>query len=274
MIRINRYKLDQEGRQIIPSKEWFERSQKARAEAIKKKGKQGFRANLYGADEVRACLRALSSNKCAYCESPFIRMDLNVEHYRPKSKVHESPDHLGYYWLAYEWSNLLPACQHCNQIRNEPPIWGATRRVNAKGKADKFPLADETNRAHSHKDNIENEEPLLINPTIEEPSEHIQFDPLGKPIPLSEKGRASVEVYNLDTRFLNQERRGIIQEVVKLLRLKDTASQRYDNPKVQKQAIAEIESSIRNKIDDSAYYAGAARGVINNPVAFGLQATN
>ena len=149
-------------------------------------------------------------------------------------------------------------------------MWEETGRTNAKGKGDKFPLVDETHRACSPKCNIEAEEPLLINPTIEEPSEHIQFDPLGKPIPLSQKGGVSIEVYNLDTRFLNQERRAIIHEVVKLLRWKDNAPQRYSNPRVQQQALAEIESSIRTKIDDSAYYAAAARGVINNPVAFGL----
>lgn len=64
--------------------------------------------------------------KCAYCERIY---KLDVEHYRPKGEVRDlnnqivnisGPNganvaHPGYYWLCYEWSNLLPACISCNR---------------------------------------------------------------------------------------------------------------------------------------------------------------
>lgn len=64
--------------------------------------------------------------KCAYCERIY---KLDVEHYRPKGEVRDLnndlvmvPDlngnkiqHPGYYWLGYEWSNLIPACISCNR---------------------------------------------------------------------------------------------------------------------------------------------------------------
>ncbi len=64
--------------------------------------------------------------KCAYCERIY-KMD--VEHYRPKGEVRdlnnkvvyvknkdgEKIEHPGYYWLCYEWSNLLPSCISCNR---------------------------------------------------------------------------------------------------------------------------------------------------------------
>lgn len=50
--------------------------------------------------------------KCAYCERVGQH---DIEHYRPKRKVSEDLSHTGYYWLAYEWSNLIPSCVKCNR---------------------------------------------------------------------------------------------------------------------------------------------------------------
>jgi hypothetical protein len=52
------------------------------------------------------------NKKCAYCEE---RIKTYIEHYRPKGSVQGSR-HGGYYWLCYEWSNLLPACHECNKF--------------------------------------------------------------------------------------------------------------------------------------------------------------
>ena len=270
MIRIDRDKFDQDGQPIIPSQQWFQRSHAAREQAIKQKKADQSLDRIYGDKEIRACLSAIFSNKCAYCEYPLTRTDLNVEHYRPKARVHESPEHPGYYWLACEWSNLLPACQHCNQLRKDPPMWREPRQKDAKGKGDKFPLADEANRAFSPTDSIENEQPLLINPTVEEPSKHIKFDPLGKPLPISKRGQVSIETYNLDTHLLNDQRRTIIQEMIGLLEWKAEIPERFSKPTTQQQALAEIEAWISKRTNDSASYAAAARAVINNPMEFGL----
>jgi hypothetical protein len=80
--------------------------------------------------------------KCAYCESRFSRFKGDAEHYRPKSSVKckgidgkfvyptcTIPDpmtggsktikHPGYFWLAYDWRNLIPACTFCNSGRGK-----------------------------------------------------------------------------------------------------------------------------------------------------------
>jgi len=63
--------------------------------------------------EIRYKLRLLFHNKCAYCER--IEYKPDVEHYRPKKKVTGSQrNNHGYFWLCYEWTNLLPACRDCN----------------------------------------------------------------------------------------------------------------------------------------------------------------
>src|SRR5690349_1720738 len=67
---------------------------------------------------VCKALDELFHGKCAYCESVYRAVDaLDIEHYRPKGGVTEDDDHPGYWWLAGVWSNLLPSCPPCNQLR-------------------------------------------------------------------------------------------------------------------------------------------------------------
>ena len=259
------------GRKISPGRQWFESANRVRQRAVSKLAgtKRQFEAHIYGSNVVRAALNELFYGKCAYCEYSFGRSDVNVEHYRPKGRVLEDPKHPGYYWLAYSWSNLLPACTSCNQRRRELPLWPATTRGRAAGKADSFPLVDATQRAYSPNDRISREEPLLINPTMEEPARHLTFDPFGAPIHISDKGKASIAVYNLDTRPLNGLRKRVIIEMVRLLKMKEQAKRLPPLPE-KTNLLTDIRAQIRDKTAPSAPYAAAARAVANNPVSFGL----
>ncbi len=67
--------------------------------------------------------------KCVYCESLITNNHPgDVEHFRPKGRVTDlnnkpvmiksngkEVSHPGYYWLAYEISNLMPSCEDCNR---------------------------------------------------------------------------------------------------------------------------------------------------------------
>ena len=110
-------------------------------------------------------------NKCAYCEC---RCKADIEHYRPAKAV-SGIEHDGYYWLCYEWSNLIPACITCNREggkHNHFPILGDrvfTPAVTADGKLDlaKFkaqvwPLIDE--------------KPYLLHPEIDNPDDFFEFE--------------------------------------------------------------------------------------------------
>jgi len=61
--------------------------------------------------------------------------------YRPKGAVQQAPgqkkEYPGYYWLAYDWNNLLFICTACNTKKREL-----------------FPLTDSKGRARSHHDDI------------------------------------------------------------------------------------------------------------------------
>lgn len=155
--------------------------------------KPEFKASVYG--DLKEHLFGWFFGKCAYCESNVIATDWgDVEHYRPKRAVKEDQSHPGYYWLAYEPSNLLPSCKKCNQ---------------GGGKMNNFPVAGNT-RAFLPAE-IPAEIPLLLSPYWHRPNEHLAYEfdfergqPTGNVVsrPGSALGEASVRIYNLNRQAL------------------------------------------------------------------------
>ena len=228
-----------------------------------------FLGEVYGANVVRTALSELFFDKCGYCEYSLARTDINVDHYRPKGAVAEARNHPGYYWLAYEWSNLIPACTPCNQRRRELPKWPATSRGRTAGKGDSFPLKDEKKRTWSPKANISLEEPLLLDPTRRNPSKHLSFHPDGTAFHLTAEGKASIKILNLNARRLYEMRRYVIGEVVTHLQIRRLLES-FESDSKALVALKKIDDLVLRKTDDSAQYAAAARAVVNNPTAFGL----
>ena len=128
---------------------------------------QGTRAfnfdnEVYGHPTVKQALIAAQYGKCCFCERK-IGVGGDVEHFRPKAAVRQSRNtpllRPGYYWLAYDWDNLLLACSECNQ----------------RHKKNLFPLLNPTTRARSHNDAVTAEESLFLHPAQENPEQHISF---------------------------------------------------------------------------------------------------
>jgi hypothetical protein len=149
----------------------------------------------------------LFNQKCAYCETNLnSNQPGDVEHYRPKGRlrddggapVHESSPlgdkvHNGYWWLAYEWSNLLPSCIDCNRRRKH----GEASEMAGKG--DIFPV--KRYRGFMPGEETQ-EEPLLIDPTADwgDPARHFQFDHDGKIKPTTEIGQETCRLLGLNLR--------------------------------------------------------------------------
>lgn len=138
----------------------------ARSALVKKvaKGEKPSGADFKGKSywgETKKTLKKYQNGKCCFCER---RRDANaegdVEHFRPKLRVIENPAHFGYWWLAYEWSNYLFSCKACN----------------SDYKKDHFPLLDESHRAATKDDDLSLERPVLINPSLEDPAQFIDYD--------------------------------------------------------------------------------------------------
>jgi len=159
-------------------------------------GRNGFssKRGIYASRQVKQTLLKSQYNKCCYCEKKFRSpIFLAVEHFRPKTGVRQSrkspAECPGYYWLAYQWNNLLLSCHECNST------W----------KQVLFPLLNPRQRARSHHDNIKAERPVLINPLSENPRRHIQFRD-DAPEAFTARGRRTIEILGLRRPALREDR--------------------------------------------------------------------
>lgn len=93
--------------------------------------------NLIWKDLKNWLLEHVFYDRCAYCERQISGFYGDAEHYRPKGAVRRKTTsgeficsecgianpadgqnlilgHPGYFWLAYDWRNLVPSCSICN----------------------------------------------------------------------------------------------------------------------------------------------------------------
>lgn len=152
----------------------------------------------FGYKEYRNSLLNTIGKKCCYCEKPIAEGE--IEHFRPKAGYKTGRNspliQPGYYWLAYRWDNMLLSCDECN---------------DQKRKGNLFPLRNEGSRATNRSIPISQEDPILIDPSKEDPNNHITFN-LERPIGLDNRGNEVIEIFELKTRGdLVDERLGKIR---------------------------------------------------------------
>ena len=146
-------------------------------------------STIYAHPSVKNALRTAQHDKCAYCETLNPTSHEVVEHFRPKNgwrqKRGDSLIKPEYFWLAYEWTNLLFACDQCNDRGHKENL---------------FPLANPTHRATARKPKIEKEKPLLLNPyENDDPQNHIEWNrDIPRPRNGSSKGRETITAFKLD----------------------------------------------------------------------------
>ncbi len=164
--------------------------------------KKSFKYRAYSHKDTKNELKKIFQNKCAYCESHIMHVEPgDIEHFRPKAEIHTENGTVlkpGYYWLGADWKNLLLSCIKCNRSNNESINVAGTDLVNM-GKANHFPLSDETKRLRVHTDTITDEDNfvLIINPCVEDPNDHLIFEDNGEVTPIDKKGELSIAVYGL-----------------------------------------------------------------------------
>ncbi len=183
------------------------------------KRSKAFHFKVYKHADVKSALNKRFHFKCAYCESRYGPMaPVDIEHFRPKSAVVVRDSRLikpGYYWLASEWSNLLPSCIDCNRARIHP-LADADNEPALTGKANLFPIeGDDRGSAEMNPGVEKGESRLLLDPCRDHPESHLVFvrdgafilvQPVRRNSGTSRKGRTSVRVYGLNRRELVEER--------------------------------------------------------------------
>ncbi|MED5371162.1 MAG: hypothetical protein VX899_09125 [Myxococcota bacterium] len=182
-----------------------------------------FDRGIYAHSSVKSALVDDQHAKCCFCESKVTAVAYgDVEHFRPKGGYRQEPgDSLispGYYWLAYEWSNLFLSCQICNQ----------------RYKRNLFPLVDPAARAKNHHHSLAAEHPLLVAPDGQ-PEEHIAFDE-EVAVGTTDAGRVSVTTLDLNRYELTEARLALL----KPMRMMETAIQTSHLPLNLRQQMYEL----------------------------------
>jgi uncharacterized protein (TIGR02646 family) len=162
--------------------------------------------------EAKGLLARLSYHrKCGYCEFDMLGGAFGpADHFRPKSSLSPvcTPAHHGYWWVAYDWRNLIPACDICNNR-----------------KSDEFPITGR--RGHGPSDGGDSlaldatEQRLLLHPMLDTPESHLSYNEFGLVAPrhASPQGAATIRVCALDREELEESRRARIEEAILVMRV-------------------------------------------------------
>lgn len=200
------------------------------------------------------------NGKCAYCER-FYKLD--VDHYRPKGEVWDENNNViranGYYWLCYEWSNLIPACITCNReggkLAKFPFLPGGHQVINPPFNAD-----GTLNKilCNSHDPTLTGELPSLLNPEVDTNfqayfSFNLEANMQGiriNGIDASGRGMMTIRLCNLNKSETRRER---VQSVVKHFSNSISATiKRLEAHRINYAGFKnEIESHIQKLYDDS-----------------------
>jgi len=178
-------------------------------------------------------LERISHNKCWYCETKNIRTDFHVDHHRPKNKLKNEnlvEEKEGYWWLAFDYRNLRLACSYCNCLHTGAD--GITR-----GKSDRFPLLSGSCRACSPDSNIDDEMPLLLDPTNCSDPSMLWFIDDGRASPsFSEddgvpylRAVSTIDILNLNDIKIVEERKRLWNHCMRLIEKGDKAFEKYQN---------------------------------------------
>jgi uncharacterized protein (TIGR02646 family) len=148
-----------------------------------------FDRRIYAAPVVLKALQRLFSDKCAYCESPPGNSQRAlVDQFRPTAGALDTDgsyhvDH--YWWLAYEWQNLLLVCPDCARMKGARfPVQGARAEPGAKGAR------------------LQDEDAELLDPCADDPGSHLVYTEDGYVASGTARGRATIETLSLNRWWL------------------------------------------------------------------------
>jgi len=137
--------------------------------------------------------------KCCYCEKPVGVKFQHVEHFRPKARARRSKviTTEGYWWLAYDVSNLLLSCPECNNYKRD---W--------------FPLEENSPSVAPGEDPLSvGELPTLIDPLREDPENHLMFVELPsgqwRIAGRTQRGWTTIDTLHLDSDALDKQRQSV-----------------------------------------------------------------
>ena len=142
--------------------------------------------------------------KCGYCETKIKSHDLGiVDRYRPSNGVRDKDEYYQdlYWWLTFEWDNLIYCCKECYQYKgNYFPIRG--RRV-----------LNENDDYKEHR--------MLLNPYLDEPESHFNYlySNFGQIDAFTDEGSQTIELLRLNRTNLIEGRISARNEILNSIQI-------------------------------------------------------
>jgi nucleoside phosphorylase len=190
-------------------------------------------------------LGGLFFNKCAFCETKFVDAEAGaLAFFRPREAALQldgttAPDH--YWWLSWEWSNLYLACVVC---------------IHAKGQM--FPTKKQRARPETHASDLQSEEPVLLDPCLDDPDRHLVFGEDGEVAPRdnSQRGLVTIDTFGLNRGGLLSARRERAWQVREILLKCFQATAAGDS------TLTSLIEELRLYCSDGQPFAGMARQLL------------
>lgn len=151
--------------------------------------------------ELKKQLHFVFHGKCGYCESEIENSTLGtIDRYRPNNGVRDKNEYFQdlYWWLTFEWDNLIYCCKECNQF-----------------KANYFPI--DNSRAQDPKDDLSLEGCLLLNPYEDEPAQHLIYQEQGLVFSFTDKGSQTIALLRLNRTDLVLKRKLAQDEILEIV---------------------------------------------------------
>ncbi|MBA4283844.1 MAG: hypothetical protein C0432_06095 [Candidatus Puniceispirillum sp.] len=170
-------------------------------------------------NELKGHLHKVFHGKCGYCETKIGFPELGtVDRYRPNNGVRDKNEFYQdlYWWLTFEWDNLIYCCKECNQY-----------------KGNYFPIKGR--RALNEKDDYEKEHRMLLNPLLDEADKHLNYlhSHNGHIDALTDEGNQTIELLRLNRTNLLEGRRKARKEIIEAVESLINGKQ-IDNRSVKK----------------------------------------
>jgi hypothetical protein len=185
---------------------WRQTAVKARSEALKNfketaKAPEQWEVGVWS-DAPAAYLDECFPGKCAFCEGKQTEYPIKVRHFRPIHGFvvdgYPPRQHPGYFWLAYEWYNIVPACGAC--VKRTDLAGGAAEGFPLNGGPVMAPPQYDPDPPDLWRQVHENEEALLLDPYSRYEYENdLTFDiETGHVSGRTKRGRETVKRFDLN----------------------------------------------------------------------------
>ncbi|MFC3160231.1 AAA family ATPase [Chryseobacterium arachidis] len=194
--------------------------------------------------ELKGYLHEVFYGKCGYCEIKIDYPELGtVDRYRPNNGVRDKNEfHQDlYWWLTFEWDNLIYCCKECNQY-----------------KGNYFPIKGR--RALNENDDYEKEHRMLLNPYLDEPGNHLNYlySDSGNIDALTDEGNQTIELLRLNRTNLIEGRRKARSEII------DVVESLINGEQLKNHAIKKYLANIYELEDPSIEFLSYKRWVLLN----------